>query len=811
MLTEKEVEAEARTRGIERVRKRLDNAKKRGGGGALLSSAGQIVDRWYAPFRKAIEAAQQQRGRRLRIEDAVIRKADTEVLIGGTFSEVLGACLLKRETEDPEDEEEDEVSDGAGPVKVAERLGKAVCRAIGRKKPKPLEPFHVGARLIGLLLDVDAASGFPALIHERVFSKKRAPRGKGARKTPYRLRFAPWALRAIDEGTDRTAEYVGSLLPQYPPMVRPPQRWTAQRTGGYFEGLRTPRFAGRGERRPPRVNEAVREAVNVLDATPWRINRRILGVLKADGVKLRDEAKGLYARLDELPRSLKKREEMLAQQGQIGGQADPRFMELLYAAGERAKIFSRLRWIRELPFKLKIAERFADEPSIWFPHRIDFRGRAYPIPELLNHHGDDVCRGLLEFAEGKELTEKGRKWLKIHLANRCGHDKESFDERLKWVQEHDGEIKGWAADPLKNTCWRDVEDPYQALAAAIALNDEEAAKHLPVHVDASNSGWQQYAAMLRDADAGRETNLVPAESPADLYGMVGRLLARAKERTFKTGPGQPGAGNVWVNLLPDGPPIPMECFDRRNLKSVIMTLAYGATEWRRRGKLRGKLRDLIGYVDIYEDEDGKLYRVFGASDAAILKEVVEQLSKELRAELGKSFPRVLEAWDWLQDCGKRIAGKGQETVRWTTPLGMEVEQPYRDERTKRQRTKLGRVSVNVWSENCPIDDKKQARAFAPNFVHSIDAAHMMRTAQACGKAGIHFAAVHDCFWTHAENMDGMRDILREEFVRVHEEPLLEALWRQMRKRYPSVVRIDRPPALGDLDIRSVLGSPYCFS
>jgi DNA-directed RNA polymerase len=44
---------------------------------------------------------------------------------------------------------------------------------------------------------------------------------------------------------------------------------------------------------------------------------------------------------------------------------------------------------------------------------------------------------------------------------------------------------------------------------------------------------------------------------------------------------------------------------------------------------------------------------------------------------------------------------------------------------------------------------RQRSAFPPNYIHSIDSAHMMRTATACQGAGICFAGVHDSFWTHA--------------------------------------------------------------
>lgn len=69
-------------------------------------------------------------------------------------------------------------------------------------------------------------------------------------------------------------------------------------------------------------------------------------------------------------------------------------------------------------YKLQVAEEFLNE-KFYFPHNIDFRGRAYPIPPHLNHIGSDVCRGLLKFAKRKPLGAEGLRWLKIHLGMWC--------------------------------------------------------------------------------------------------------------------------------------------------------------------------------------------------------------------------------------------------------------------------------------------------------------------------------------------------------------------------------------------------------
>lgn len=42
-------------------------------------------------------------------------------------------------------------------------------------------------------------------------------------------------------------------------------------------------------------------------------------------------------------------------------------------------------------------------------------------------------------------------------------------------------------------------------------------------------------------------------------------------------------------------------------------------------------------------------------------------------------------------------------------------------------------------------------------------------------AGLAFAGVHDSFWTHAGDVPRMNQLLREQFVALHSQPLLEQL------------------------------------
>jgi DNA-directed RNA polymerase len=93
---------------------------------------------------------------------------------------------------------------------------------------------------------------------------------------------------------------------------------------------------------------------------------------------------------------------------------------------------------------------------------------------------------------------------------------------------------------------------------------------------------------------------------------------------------------------------------------------------------------------------------------------------------------------------------------------------------------------------------KQASAFPPNFIHSLDATHMMLTAiecRVCAVLSVHltppliteqvqgltFASVHDSYWTHACSIDHMSEIIRDTFIALHSSDVLEKLQTEVRR------------------------------
>ena len=85
------------------------------------------------------------------------------------------------------------------------------------------------------------------------------------------------------------------------------------------------------------------------------------------------------------------------------------------------------------------------------------------------------------------------------------------------------------------------------------------------------------------------------------------------------------------------------------------------------------------------------------------------------------------------------------------------------------------------------------------------------TAVKCKEAGLEFAAVHDSYWTHAGTVEDMSHLLREAFVELYENPILEDLDQALKFQNPDIDDFPTLPERGDWKLESVLDSRYFFS
>jgi len=231
--------------------------------------------------------------------------------------------------------------------------------------------------------------------------------------------------------------------------------------------------------------------------------------------------------------------------------------------------------------------------------------------------------------------------------------------------------------------------------------------------------------------------------------------------------------------------------DRKVVKQTVMTSVYGVTFVGARDQIRNRLqeRNMISEDIIF---DASMY-----------------LAKYTLSGLRQLFNAAFQIMDWLRTCSRMISHAGEPTA-WTTPLRLPVVQPYRVLAPRVVNTVLQSISVPVRSQEASVSSRRHVNAFPPNFVHSLDSTHMLLTALESERQGMTFASVHDSFWTHPNDVDRLNVILREQFLKLHETPLLENLRAEFCQRHPDLA-FPPVPERGALDLKQVLNSTYFFA
>ncbi|KAH7908847.1 hypothetical protein BJ138DRAFT_1011941 [Hygrophoropsis aurantiaca] len=578
-----------------------------------------------------------------------------------------------------------------------------------------------------------------------------------------------------------------TLHPRHLPMLVPPKPWIDFDQGGYlYNKSAVMRFKDSQEQqtylqRASKMGnlELVYAGLDVLGHTPWKINKQIFDVVLKiwnSGERLGKIPPAVYDELEpEKPANLDT--DMKAKS--IYGQRLRAYIQ------EKAANHSDRCSVN---YKIEIARAFLGD-KMYLPHNLDFRGRAYPIPPHLNHIGDDLSRGLLMFGEAKPLGARGLRWLKIHLANLYGFDKANFDERVDFVMDHLDDVYDSAERPLEGRrWWAKADDPWQCLAtcmelrAALESGDPEGYESaLPVHQDGTCNGLQHYAALGGDGQGAAQVNLSVTDRPSDVYTYVANMVEKQIEEDIKK-------GDKYAAMLAGK-------VSRKVVKQTVMTTVYGVTYIGAREQIERQLKDR---KDIPEEECWPAAAYLAKRTLSCIGDLFSgakaiQTWLNLCARLiAKSIPadRIPEALD-VQRVRKRSAAVATNRIRkeqmtsviWTTPLGLPIVQPYR--KTKRKQIMTALQSVFISDPNSPaeVNAAKQASAFPPNFIHSLDATHMMLTAIECLEKGVTFASVHDSYWTHACSIDKMSETIRETFIALHSSDVLGKLREEFVERY----------------------------
>lgn len=647
----------------------------------------------------------------------------------------------------------------------------------------PTDCIHVGMKLLELF---EQSTG---LVNIRYGLGE--VKSKGLRKTVWTVELTKETSEWFDHQLSRCA----LTKPFRLPTLIPPKKWNWLDDGGYFSNnIRHPLVINVSKPHRELLKDAhlsqVRGGVNALQNTAWAINLPVQTVAKTyaeSGVEV-----GELAVLEDLP--LPEKPEDIAHNKES--------LQHWKSEAKRVHVENQKRYHERVRHSavLGIADRFSKEREFYFPHRLCFRGRAYPIPVGLQPQGSDVVKSLLQFAKPMRLgSEEAVRWLAIQGANVWGEDKVSLDDRVQWVKDHEHMIVAAAEDPYSNRWWTETTKSWSFLAfcfewAGYKRDGLDHLSSIPIAMDGSCNGLQHFSAMLRDPVGGRAVNLVPSDEPEDIYQRVAdRTTERLKEMVEKGEEKERLWAETWLSMG----------IDRTITKRPVMVLPYGGT-----------FRSCMQYVKeattkVFDQRGG--YNPF----AEEYPKAVGLLAKLVWASIGDVVIAARSVMDWLQQVA-RIVTKQDQFIHWTTPTGFVVCQNYKNLKNRMVKTKFngGLVYLPTAEETDTLNKSKQASAISPNFVHSMDAAAMFMTINRLLDRGVtSFAMIHDSYGTHAANADLMARTIRETFVEMYSGDILNDFREQVMAQLPPEVAetVPKVPDQGTLDLKQVLESDFFFA
>lgn len=631
--------------------------------------------------------------------------------------------------------------------------------------------------------------------------------------------------------------------PVYQPCVIEPQRWTSLFDGGFYTAmLRKPLVKKQPKRILRDINGSLRagilDTVNRMQATQWQVNREVLDVAYAavrSGIDLGWRSRPTVEADKPLPQGDEK--------------STKRALAKWHGKVQVAK--NKDKWRADV---LGNHADFAEFEALHFVWEMDWRGRLYPVSTYLNPQGTDLQKGLLRFARGEKLGNDGAFWLSVHLANNYVGDekldKAPYEARVEWVEAHSDDIERVVRDPLGEGLpfLATAENPWQFLAAAYEFSrlqgwiaqgglPSEFVSTLPVGMDGTCNGIQQFAALLKDAEAGALVGLVPTQAPADIYSRVAEESNHVAD-TFRA------SGDLvvckeaaeyaedtaeWIGeqdfaalrliidstkgLGPDVSPV--------DLPSKAVPVAVLAEKWA--GNITRKMAKRNTMTRPY----GSVQHGMTEQMAEFLNELAETTSEAYTwadayfvarcnfTAIDRVVKSASDAMRFLRKVGSVVSETG-EAISWFTPMGLKVTQRKLKFASVRGNYHINgvRFQPRLMVTTKEIDKRAQADGISPNFIHSLDAAHLMRTVRVMGRLGVKdFAMVHDSYGVHAGNVETMHKVLRWSFVKQYRGDILGNLRAQIAAQLPEKLAAKLPmvPPMGSLDIEAVKRSPYFFA
>ncbi len=454
---------------------------------------------------------------------------------------------------------------------------------------------------------------------------------------------------------------------------------------------------------------------------------------------------------------------------------------------------------------MEIAEALKDEKQIYFPHNFDYRGRMYPIPIGLNPQGNDVAKGLLEFATPVELTDEGVSEVVAYLASVYGYDKESWKMRYKL---------GMKLLRDNQNDYLNAEEPYlyaQTMDLLLDINAGKRTSRIAINIDGSCNGLQHMSAITLDKVGGVNVNVSKLKRRYDIYqiiadkslGLMKQEYGELKQYSFDS---LDEKEQRKVEMLPELIKIMKGNKSRKIAKRPVMINPYG-----------GSFNGYKGYV---LEALKEYYPVSGTgAHAGLLTSYINTAMKEDLAG-GTRYKKWSSTM--FKELAKDAKNYNEHPIWFETPDGFRVknfqyEVISKDYKIKSLISKNIKKVMKLTKLTNKVAVRKIGTAIQPNIIHSLDATHLRMTALQMADRGVdQLVFIHDSFGTNPNKISLLNKQTRETFCEMYKptnehhpvQLILDAVEEQTGVRPEE---LEQFTGRGKMNIKDVLTNEYFFA